>query len=101
LQCKQLAAYHQLEYRFSYLKTKDDAEIDLIVERPGLPTLFIEIKSTEDVKSQQLTSLPMLAKDFGNCEAICLSRDPYPKQLGSIKVLPWRDGIKHYFTSDN
>jgi hypothetical protein len=26
-------------YRFSYLRTKDDAEIDLIVDRPGLPSM--------------------------------------------------------------
>src|SRR3990167_9986251 len=42
LQCIQLASYYHRDYRFSYLKTKDDAEIDLIVERPGLPLLFIE-----------------------------------------------------------
>lgn len=33
------------EYRFSYLKTKDDIEIDLIVDRPGEKTVYIEIKS--------------------------------------------------------
>ena len=23
--------------------------------------------------------------------------DPYPKKMGNITVLPWRDGIKKYF----
>lgn len=100
LQCKQLANYYHRDYRFSYLKTKDDAEIDLVVERPGQPLLFIEIKSSDNVQSYHLTNLKRLAHDFGHCEAICLSCDPYPKQVDGIKILPWMDGIKFYF-SDN
>ena len=45
LQCQCMASYTHRDYRFSYIKTKDGAEIDLVVERPGLPILFIEIKS--------------------------------------------------------
>lgn len=97
LQCKQLASYYHREYRFSYLKTKDDAEIDLIVERPGLPLLFIEIKSSENVQLEHVSTLKKLANDFGNCEPICFSCDPYPKQIDGIKVLPWMLGVKQYF----
>jgi len=25
-------------------------------------------------------------------EAFCLSRDPVPKKIGSVRALPWRDG---------
>jgi len=100
LQCKSLASYYYREYRFSYLKTKDDAEIDLIVERPGLPLLFIEIKSSENIQSSHLATLKRNAHDFGNCEALCFSRDPYIKQIDDIKVFPWMDGIKQYFTKD-
>ncbi len=98
LQCKQLASYFHREYHFSYLKTKDDAEIDLVVERPGLPLLFIEIKSSEQVQSNHLTTFKKIVTDFGTCEAICLSRDPYLKQIDGIKIFPWRQGIQHYFT---
>jgi len=98
LQCKYLASYYYRDFRFSYLKTKDDTEIDLVVERPGLPLLFIEIKSTDNVQTHHLTTLKKLAKDFGNCTAICLSCDPYPKQIDNIAVLPWQQGIQQYFT---
>lgn len=98
LQCKQLASYFQREYRFSYLKTKDDAEIDLVVERPGLPILFIEIKSTDNVQASHLSNLKTLSKDFGQCEAVCFSQDPYPKKLDGITIWPWQQGIKNYFT---
>src|SRR5262249_55247015 len=69
LECMKLASYYALDYRFSYLCTKDDAEIDLIINRPGQPYLFIEIKSSKEITSQSLKSLGKLAKDFQNCEA--------------------------------
>jgi uncharacterized protein len=97
LQCKQLANCYHRPYRFSYLKTKDDAEIDLIVERPGLPLLFIEIKSSDNVQLSHLATLKKIAHDFGHCEAICFSRDPYVKELDGIQVWPWLQGIQHYF----
>ncbi|MDP1575027.1 MAG: AAA family ATPase [Coxiellaceae bacterium] len=96
-QCMQLARYCHRNYRFSYLSTKDDAEIDLVVERPGEKILFIEIKSTDNVEERHLTTLKTLSNDFGECESICLSRDPYPKQFGKITVYPWELGIKKYF----
>ena len=101
LQCMQLANYYHSDFRFSYLCTKDGAEIDLVVERPGRKTLLIEIKSSENVSANQLTNLRKIAEDLGNAEAICFSCDNRPKQLKSITVLPWKQGIKQYFGSDS
>ncbi|MFN3234564.1 MAG: ATP-binding protein [Gammaproteobacteria bacterium] len=97
IECLRLANYYYPEYRFSYAKTKDGAEIDLVVERPGLPHLFIEIKSTDNVRIEKLKSFIGLVNDYKDCEAICLSQDPYAKQLGPITVYPWKEGIKRYF----
>jgi predicted AAA+ superfamily ATPase len=98
LQCKVLADNYYKEYRFSYLQTKDGAEIDLVVERPGLAMLFIEIKSSTHVTATNLSTLNQLAKDFEHCETVCFSRDPYAKKIDGITVLPWEDGIKQYFS---
>ncbi len=98
LECLRLANYFKPEYRFSYLKTKDDAEIDLVVDRPGLPHLFIEIKSSKSVDEIHLNTLKSLAHDFGNCEAVCFSQDPYARKLDTITIYPWMDGIKKFFT---
>lgn len=97
LECIRLASYFHSEYRFSYLKTKDDAEIDLVVERPGEKILFIEIKSSSNVVNSDLSTLAILAKDFGDCEAICFSQDERAKRYGDITVYPWQIGIKKYF----
>ncbi|MDR3623946.1 MAG: AAA family ATPase [Chlamydiales bacterium] len=90
-------AYHS-EYRFSYLKTKDDNEIDLVVERPGKPILFIEIKSTTNVTKELISSFVHLTRDFGPCEAVCFSDDPLEKMIEHIRILPWNVGIKRYFS---
>lgn len=94
-----LASYFKSEFRFSYLQTKDDVEVDLIVERPGLPLLFIEIKSTNHIRSDNLLAFTKIVEDFKDCEAICLSNDPAAKQFGSILALPWQAGLKKYFTT--
>lgn len=97
LECMKLASYYHPEFRFSYLKTKDDLEIDLVVERPGLPLLFIEIKSNAHVNTEDLRSLSSIAKEFKNCEAVCFSKDRYSKQFDHVKILPWQKGIIQFF----
>ena len=100
LECIKLASYCKQEFRFSYLKTKDDAEIDLIVERPGLPLLCIEIKSTDHLREIDIKNFSKLTADIPNCTAICLSKDPATKQYGHVRALPWAMGIKEYFTTN-
>lgn len=97
LECIKLASYFKSEYKFSYLKTKDDAEIDLVVERPGKKILFIEIKSSDNVSKESLSSFNSLVKDFGKCEAVCFSEDKYEKTIEGIKIIPWKEGLKKYF----
>lgn len=97
VECIKLASYTKPEYRFSYLMTESNVEIDLVVERPGKKILFIEIKSTESVRSEDLTTFAKVVRDFGDCEAVCFSCDPRPKKIGDILVYPWQEGVKHYF----
>ncbi|MES2204357.1 MAG: hypothetical protein V4496_03965 [Pseudomonadota bacterium] len=40
-------------------------------------------------------------KDFPNGDAVCFSRDPYARQLDTILVLPWQEGIKRYFMKED
>lgn len=101
LECFKLRDASHSEFRFSYLKTKDDAEIDLVVERPGQPILFIEIKSGTHITRNSLSSFIQLTKDFGPCEAICLCDDPLEKMIEHIRVLPWKKGLKQYFERGN
>lgn len=97
LECLKLCSYFFEEYRFAYLKTVADVEVDLVVERPGLPYLFIEIKSTSHITKESISSFWHLTEEFPNCEAICLSNDPYEKKWDHVRAIPWKEGLKRYF----
>lgn len=90
-----LCSYARNDFTLSYLRTKDDAEIDLIIERPGKSTVLVEIKSTEKIDETDVSSLGKFLPDFRKAEAICLSLDPHPKILKGISCMPWQEGIKH------
>lgn len=98
LECLKLRDEFYSEYRFSYLQTKDDVEVDLVVERPGQPILFIEIKSSTYVAYESITSFIRLAQDFGACEAVCFCDDPVEKMIENVRIMPWKMGLKRYFT---
>ena len=98
VECIKLASYYKSEYRFSYLMTESNVEIDLVIERPGEKLLLIEIKSSDIVRKEDLTSLDSIASDMGNCEAICFSCEPRKKKIGEIMVYPWMEGIRKYFS---
>ncbi|MCC6272404.1 MAG: ATP-binding protein [Deltaproteobacteria bacterium] len=95
LEAMRLNAYFERDYRFSYLRTKDHAEIDLIVERPGAPLALVEIKSGTQADERDIKTLAALLKDMKQpAEAYCLSRDPTPKRIGEIRLLPWQEGLR-------
>jgi predicted AAA+ superfamily ATPase len=89
-----LNAYGQCDFRFSYLRTKDDAEIDLIVERPGRATALVEIKSSDRIDDRDTRSLERFAAAMPRTQAFCLSRDRAAKKIGSIYALPWQQGLR-------
>ncbi len=95
-----LSSYFRKQYRLSYLRTVNDVEVDLIIERPGKTTLFIEIKSTDNIQPNGLTYFKKLTADTDNVEALCLSKDPYAKKFDHVLALPWREGIKKIFENE-
>jgi len=86
--------YYKKDFRFSYLRTKDQVEIDLIVERPGAPVALIEIKSTDHVDERHVARLKKISKQFKHAESFCLSTDPIPKVLDGVSALPWQTGLR-------
>lgn len=97
LECYKCARYFFPDYRFSYLRTHDDLEIDLVIERPGKPLLMIEIKSTELVREDHVAALQKIAEELGDrVEAICFAQVPRALRFDRVTIYPWRDGIRQY-----
>ena len=88
-----LPSYERNDFTFSYLRTKDDAEIDLIIERPGMPHALVEIKSYR-VDEDDVAVLRRFLPDFPGAEAFCLSLDPDAKVLHGIDCVYWSEGLK-------
>ncbi|MBI4371162.1 MAG: ATP-binding protein [Elusimicrobia bacterium] len=91
---QRLQSYKKKDYRFSYLRTKESVEVDLIIERPGLKRALVEIKSAERVGPEDVRAVASLAPDIPNSEAFCLSLDPIPKVIAGVRCLPWRQGLE-------
>lgn len=89
-----LNSYYRKHFTFSYLRTKSDAEIDLIIERPGMPVALVEIKSSETIDEHDLRHLTSLGKDFKNAEFFCLSRDENNRIVNGVKCLEWQKGLE-------
>ena len=90
--------YKRLDWTLSYLRTKDDVEIDLSVERPGDRELLVEIKSKSRVDAADAKSLETLGADINpKAERWLLSCDPLTRSFGKTTALYWRDGLKRLF----
>lgn len=82
-----------LDLQLGYISSRN-AEIDLVVQRPGLPLALIEIKSTTRVSEEDTRALKLFLNDFPDAEFYLFSRDPAPQQFGCIRALPWQQGVE-------
>jgi uncharacterized protein len=92
-----LNEYFEKQWKFSYLRTKDDVEIDLVVERPGKSTLLIEIKSKEKITSDDVNALRTLAKDFKSSEPILISNQKQDTVSEGVQCLHWQSVFQTLF----
>ena len=91
-------SYHRLDWDLSYLKTKDGLEIDLIVKRPKLPLLLIEIKSTAKVSKSDFKSLKFLGKELDpQSEKWLISCDPLEQKFDDVLALYWKEALQRLF----
>lgn len=81
LEIHRLNIYLEQDLRCSYLRTKDDAEIDLIVEKPEGGVVLVEIKSTDQVDDRDTRTLERFLPEFTNARALCLTCDPRAKMF--------------------
>ena len=98
LEIQKLIQYSGNDFTLNYLRTYDDLEIDLVVERPGKSRLYLEIKSTPEISPRHLKNIVTLSKDIQEeHELICLSQDPKKQVIQGVKCFPWQEGVRKYF----
>ncbi len=101
LECIRLNDYERADDRFYYMRTKDDVEIDLIIERPNREVWAIEVKSSERVDASDFNRAVALAKDLKVKRFIVASREQKRRTLKDIEIWPWRDVLEVLYPSSN
>lgn len=96
-ECLRRSAYLERDWRFHYLRTKDGAEIDLVVDRPGKPPALIEIKSSQRVDQTALRSLKDFAADFPHSPRWVFSCEKTAREVDGIRIVPWLQGVAELF----
>ena len=96
-ECLRINSYLETEFSFSYLRTKDDAEIDLVVEKPNGEIILIEIKSSTIIFDSHLKHLRHFKSSFPTAKFICACQVPMPEKRDHILVLPWQEAISYIF----
>ncbi len=86
--------YLKMDLKFYYLRTKDNAEIDLIIEYPNKSVYLIEIKSSDHVDERHIRTLKQFLPSFPNAKGMVVSRENVEKKIDDIDVLPWKNALE-------
>jgi predicted AAA+ superfamily ATPase len=98
LEIFRMCEYLKNDYRLSYLRTKDDAEVDLVIERPGRPDLLLEIKSTDKVTEDDVRTVSRFSKEWDReAEGQVWSQDNLSKKINDVYCYHWQEGFKKLF----
>ena len=96
-ECFRLNHYAKTRYKLSYFRSKDNREVDLIIQKSKEKFIFIEIKSTDVINKIDLTSVKAISKEVKNSEAWVLCREAQELLVDGVRVMPWRKGLDELF----
>ena len=97
-ECFYLNEYLRRNFSFYYLRTKDQNEIDLIIERPGKLDVLVEIKSTTQIQKRHVGKLSHFKKDWpSRCKVQIWSLDKMSKTIDEVDCLFWKEALQSIF----
>ena len=96
-----LNEYYEKHFEFTYFRSKDNLEIDLIIKRPGLSEVLIEIKSKDYFDADDSKSLRSITKEFKKPELYVFSNCQTISLFEKVHHMPWNLGIKKILSPRN
>ncbi len=93
IEIQKINAYLKKDFRLSYIRTKDDLEVDLVIKTPDQKILLIEIKSSSNVDTNRMGALVNLKKDIKADSLWVFSNDKTRRGYKDLTVWPWREGL--------
>jgi predicted AAA+ superfamily ATPase len=98
LEFKKYLTYARLDWEMSYIRTKDDVEIDLVLDRPGERKLLVEIKSKDRVSEADAKPLETLGTALDDkAERWLLSNDPIEQRFAGTRAIHWQKALQELF----
>ncbi|MDE0119931.1 MAG: AAA family ATPase [Bdellovibrionales bacterium] len=98
LECFYLNECFKKDFSFYYLMTKDQNEVDLIIERPGKIDIIVEIKSTQQIQKRHINKLCRFQKNWPQrCKAQAWSQEKVSKMIEKVECLFWQDALRALF----
>ncbi len=79
--------YSGLQYAIHYWRTASQIEVDLVL---GDHEVAIEIKATQNANPRHAKGLKSFAEEYFVKKLLLITNDPFPRQMGSVLVLPWQ-----------
>ncbi len=79
--------YSGLNYPITYWRTASGLEVDFIL---GSHEIAIEVKATTCANSHHFKGLKNFSGEYPVKKLILISNDQDPREVGNIRVLPWR-----------
>ncbi len=74
--------------------TKNDKEVDLIIQKPNKELIFVEIKSKENVTADDCKILQSFIDINTKIKGYVFSTDSISKKIGSVYCLHWQEGLQ-------
>lgn len=91
LELIRINSYMEKSYRFSYYRTQNGSEVDLVAESPNGETWGVEIKASSDPSLKTAAGLNSLKEVVPRAHLICACLAPRKRISGGITILPWQD----------
>jgi predicted AAA+ superfamily ATPase len=89
--------YSQKDYKISFFRNKEGAEIDLILSHGRKEEILIEIKSSKKIDEVEVKKLGRASHEFNAKKVYFLSADPSRQMIGKVTCLPWEIGLTEVF----
>jgi predicted AAA+ superfamily ATPase len=80
------SSYSDKHFPISYWRTTSQLEIDFVL---GDHEVAIEVKSSNNINTRHLKGLNAFAEEYNVKKFILVSKDPFPRKIGNITLLPW------------
>ncbi len=90
-----ICSYAQNDYELFYWRGEKQAEVDLVIRRPGLPLVLLEIKSSQIFDPRMCSTLSRVAADFKEpTERVIIYDGKETLKHEKILIYPWKIGLK-------